>query len=211
MTNGSDTDFLPWILGALVVAVAALALAIHAAPNSRPPAPASAQSGEPVQVQGSRLQTPAGQTPAATAPGTPAVQVTPLAPAVAPTVAPVPHNDLPPGQVYECTRQGQRIFSDSPCGERAAIRQLSAVNRMAAVAVTPDAAVARSVPPPQYPVRDANYALPTDPPQTNDSSPGAVLLYPLPVLPYRYHGRPERENRPVNPLRPPQNHTDRAR
>jgi hypothetical protein len=68
-------------------------------------------------------------------------------PASAPTIAaqvPVPSqpekSSLPTGyaihqrpqnrQVYECTHDGKRLFSDSPCGENAQIRTLSPTNVM---------------------------------------------------------------------------------
>jgi hypothetical protein len=44
---------------------------------------------------------------------------------------------LPEGQVWQCLAAGQRIFSDSPCGAGASIRQLNPVNRMASTRVPP--------------------------------------------------------------------------
>ena len=48
----------------------------------------------------------------------------PLAPAPAARAA------LPPGQVWQCVIDGERIFSDAPCGEHASIRQLRELNLM---------------------------------------------------------------------------------
>jgi hypothetical protein len=51
---------------------------------------------------------------------------------------------LPPGRVWECTGNGQRTFSDSPCADRSTVRQLSEVNRMDATPVPPPATYSRS-------------------------------------------------------------------
>jgi hypothetical protein len=37
---------------------------------------------------------------------------------------------LPPGQVWQCTIDGQKTFSDKRCGAAASVRQLNEVNRM---------------------------------------------------------------------------------
>jgi hypothetical protein len=37
---------------------------------------------------------------------------------------------LPPGQVWQCTIDGQKTFSDKRCGVGASVRQLNEVNRM---------------------------------------------------------------------------------
>jgi hypothetical protein len=37
---------------------------------------------------------------------------------------------LPPGQVWQCTVDGQRTFSDKRCGAGASVRQINDVNRM---------------------------------------------------------------------------------
>lgn len=216
MIRAAETDFLPWILGALVAATTALALIIHAAPN-RPAGISAAPTPQPMAPVAVKAvppgATPAGATsasgagtPAATAPagGTAAAApATPLAAAIQPIV-PIPRADLPPGQVYECNQRGQHIFSDSPCGERAAIRQLSEVNRMTAVAVTPDAPL--RAPPRDYSAPEANYPPPAqEQPQSNDATVGGILLYPVPVLPYRYREH-EHERHPQNMPWRPQNH-----
>ena len=57
-----------------------------------------------------------------------------------------PDDALPPGQVYECLNNGQRVFSDKRCGPNASIRQLSTLNTMTAPASAPPSVR----PPPQY-------------------------------------------------------------
>ena len=78
----------------------------------------------------------------------PAEAATPAAPSssatsatAAPTTAPASAasagqaDALPPGQVWECTGNGQHVFSDKPCGAHASIRQLNALNTMPAPAM----------------------------------------------------------------------------
>jgi hypothetical protein len=68
---------------------------------------------------------------------------------------------------------GQKTFSDSPCGEGASIRQLNEVNRMD---VTPVAPVARY---PVYPAASAPYYPPPaeqDPPQSDGYISGQTVI-----------------------------------
>ena len=44
--------------------------------------------------------------------------------------APAARAALPQGSVWECVLNGQRTFSDAPCGARPVIRQLNPVNTM---------------------------------------------------------------------------------
>jgi hypothetical protein len=44
--------------------------------------------------------------------------------------APAARAALPQGSVWECVLNGQRTFSDAPCGVRPVIRQLNPLNRM---------------------------------------------------------------------------------
>lgn len=76
----------------------------------------------------------------------------------APVAASPPDETLPPGQVYECTTNGQHVFSDKRCGPNASIRQLNALNTMEPAASKP-APVLRA-PPPYYP-EDAGYSADT--------------------------------------------------
>jgi len=71
------------------------------------------------------------------------------------------HPFLPAGQVWQCIRDGQRIFSDAPCGAGSTIRQLNDVNRMDAA----PAGAAHYYPPP----RDAYAAYPA--PTADDAAP----------------------------------------
>jgi hypothetical protein len=85
--------------------------------------------------------TPDGPTSAAPPPTSAAT------PSVAPSLARDP-DALPPGQVWECTNNGQHVFSDKPCGAHASIRQLGALNTMPAPAIAPSLVRPSGRPPP---------------------------------------------------------------
>jgi hypothetical protein len=135
MARNTDTDLLPWIVGGVLVATAAVATVIAATLPTAPAPPNVSTSST-----ASKHLAVAAQTDAAVAPTQPSV-----------AVESTKRSALPPGQVWECVVNGQKIFSDSRCGESASIRQLGELNRMDATPVLP-AAVYR---PP-----DAGYALP---------------------------------------------------
>jgi len=75
-----------------------------------------------------------------------------------------PRPSLPAGQVWQCIRNGQRIFSDARCGDGATIRQLNDVNRMDAV---PASRAPRHAPSPgayaAYPAPYSDEQAPVDP------------------------------------------------
>jgi len=55
----------------------------------------------------------------------------PVFPAMTSTASAKPSEPpLPPGQVWQCTIDGQKTFSDKRCGVGASVRQLNEVNRM---------------------------------------------------------------------------------
>jgi hypothetical protein len=60
---------------------------------------------------------------------------------------------LPSGQVWECTTNGQRTFSDRPCGGKALVRQLNDINTMNATPALSSALSYAPVPEPapEYP------------------------------------------------------------
>jgi hypothetical protein len=104
------TDVLPWLLGGLLAAtgLATRAIASAAQVDPSPAGPAVTRSTAPEPA--------------------PAVVNDPARPAV--VAQPPRRQALPPGQVWQCLTNGQRIFSDAPCGAGASIRQLNDVNRM---------------------------------------------------------------------------------
>ena len=100
MTEDTERDLLPWILGGALLIVAAIAAA------------AIANSGDSPTIAQAKNQ--------------------PLTRTVAhPSIMVV--NDppkLPIGEVWECQKNGQRVFSDAPCEGRSTIRAVSPINRM---------------------------------------------------------------------------------
>jgi hypothetical protein len=110
-----DTDLLPWVLGAMLAlgAVAAIAVGLpDPTPGGPPTAPNTAVSASKAQAAPSAAAVHAAA-PAALSPGSVATNARP---------------QLPPGQVWECEVNGQRVFSDVQCGTHATVRQLAELN-----------------------------------------------------------------------------------
>jgi hypothetical protein len=142
MTNSADTDIFPWILGGLLIVVVAIAIRYTS----------SDQSGLPASVP--RIQSSAAPL-AAEFSRPPTVTVRNGGP---PT--PVPR------RVWEYTVNGQRTFSDSPCGTTSTIRQLSEINRMDPTPVPPSVTY-YNPPSPSY---APNYTAQSYDNSTNESS-----------------------------------------
>jgi hypothetical protein len=146
MENDTDADLFPWILGSVLIttaAVATLIASIHTPASNTPKTPSRSATS---------LSTSA-----------PTVPTAPPAPIQAPpTIQPAAHDALPPGTVWECVVDGERTFSDAPCGAHSSIRQLSELNLM-------DSARARSV---SYVGYDQGYA-----PPTTDQYPPDLVNY----------------------------------
>jgi hypothetical protein len=108
-----DADLLPWVLGGILAlgAVAAFAVGLpDPTPGGAPTAPNTAVSASTAQ--------PVPSAASATHPAAPAD----LSPVVVSRNA---RPQLPPGQVWECDINGQRVFSDVQCGTQATVRQLT--------------------------------------------------------------------------------------
>jgi hypothetical protein len=111
-----DTDLLPWVLGGMLAlgAVAAIAVGLpDPTPEGAPTAPNTAVSASKAQAAPSAASVAHAAAPAALS-----------AAAVATNARP----QLPPGQVWECDVNGQRVFSDVQCGTHATVRQLTELN-----------------------------------------------------------------------------------
>jgi hypothetical protein len=131
-----------WILGGLLAVSGATAAAIglRSEPASaQPAAGTSANESRAGAVSSAPPATPATPaTPAASLPGSaallPAAAPSPARAATSgahsPQLATVARTPLAPGQVWQCVIDGERIFSDVPCGEHASIRQLRELNVM---------------------------------------------------------------------------------
>src|ERR1700722_2216700 len=126
-----------WILGGLLAVSGATAAEIgsRSEPASAQPAPGTSANETRAGAVSAPPATPA--TPAASLPGSAALLPAAPPPARAatggahsPQLATVARTPLPPGQVWQCVIDGERIFSDAPCGEHASIRQLRELNVM---------------------------------------------------------------------------------
>lgn len=153
-----ERDLLPWIFGGLSAAALAVAVAAVSAhkPLARTAAPMTAQATSPAAAPTvaaspaavSQLQTPAVPQSATVAQA-----------AALPAVAPMPATpdapaapDTQPGQIWECTTNGIKTFSNNPCGEHSSLREVGPINSMNAPA--PPSRYARAYPEP------ARYAAP---------------------------------------------------
>jgi len=179
-----DRDLLPWILGALSMASVAIAMTV-----------ASTSRTQPSTVSAPAKSATAYVLPAAAVPTPPAPARTLLLPAqMPPTPAQLPTRmaaqlptQAPPmaqaNQIWECAGNGQRIFSSSPCGANAVLREVGPINTMRA---TPYSyADAYSQDSPSEPAYDY--------PGAQESADSA---YPILVaFPYNARHRPEHPHR----------------
>jgi hypothetical protein len=141
----TDRDLLPWILSGVSLAAVALAIAVgstNAALVKSPP-PSQAVAALPQPEKPAPAPLPAAPPPVP-APG----------PALADAPAPAADAPVESGsQIWECTLNGQKTFSDKPCGAKSSIRVLGPINTMEAA---PQFAQARpymlqpNMPPPDY-------------------------------------------------------------
>jgi hypothetical protein len=119
------SDLAPWILGGLSMAAVAVAITLSANNRTAPrtlPAP-SASIAE-------RLPAAAAISPP---PPLAAEQLTPAAPPATEALSPMQRSTQPvvaAGQIWECTTNGQRTFSNNPCGEKSSLRNFGPINTM---------------------------------------------------------------------------------
>ena len=142
MTNGADRDIFPWVLGGLLIVLVGIAIGYKSSKQSDLTAVVSRiqSSAAPLPAQVSRPPTVTARNSGA------------------PT--PVPR------RVWECAVNGQRTFSDSPCGTTSTIRQLSEINRMDPTPVPPSVTYYN----PPNPSYEPNYTTQSYDNSTNDSS-----------------------------------------
>lgn len=126
MTSKGETDLFPWILFGLL----ALVVGVLGISYTRQTIPRDSAAFLPTAAPAPRQ---------------------PMAPVRAPrsTADPVT-------RYWECVQNGQRIFSDTPCGNQASSRTVSAINRMPAEQTLPPTLLSVSPPsrdPPETPNR----------------------------------------------------------
>ena len=189
-----DRDLLPWILGGLSMATVAMAIAVGLTGRTAP-ARASGQtisSGPTLatvelspEMQNSAAPDGSGSAPsvpASTAPSS-AAQASP-APASAQSIGTAQAQPAPNpsgNQIWECTTNGVKTFSNNRCGSAAVLRDVGPVNVMEA---SPASNVHWYGGPDSNGASDDYYP---SPPQPADNS------YPVVVgVPYLAHRRPER-------------------
>jgi hypothetical protein len=189
-----DKDLLPWILGALSTVAAAIAITVGSTHRT-----VTAN----VQTLIANVQT---LSPRAT-------EALPAVPLPSPTLIPTePAMNLPAergqtaaaptepnGHVWECTIDGQKTFSDSPCGDRSSVREIGPINGMDSTPILPHARSYAAEP--NY---RPDYPYPGEQEESNPSQQGfAGNSYPVLIgIPLREHGRPDHRRRP-------QGHSDR--
>jgi hypothetical protein len=90
---------------------------------------------------------------------------------------------LPAGEVWECLTNGERVFSDAPCGAQAAIHEIRSINTMNTGAAIQVAQHPAWLPPP-----DAAYATAPAGQESSDDWNG-VYGYPaaIGIAPHRRH------------------------
>jgi hypothetical protein len=124
-----------WILGGLLAVVGATtaAIGLTSEPASAQPAPGTSANETRAGAVSATPATPTASQPSSAA-LLPAAAPPPARAATggarSPQLATVARTPLPPGQVWQCVIDGERIFSDAPCGEHASIRQLRELNVM---------------------------------------------------------------------------------
>jgi hypothetical protein len=187
-----ENDLLPWIMGGLSLATIAVAVTVSSTIGT-----ASKKLSTPVQAA-VFAPTPA---PAPAAPLIAASAPAPVPmPATAPPADPSPALDpvQPAGapmtsanQIWECTTNGQRTFSDKPCGGNATLREMNPLNVMNAAPRSPPT---WPYPPDSSSAPDYYYPDGPDGQDAVSSSYPVVLGYP-----YAVRRRPEHPQRPYHP------------
>jgi hypothetical protein len=209
-----DTDLLPWILGGLSAATVAIAITVGASNGTAPNGTAPNKSHA------------AAPTTALSLPGAKAMPHATVtlsgAPGIAPTGAPnligapnltgaanlsaaqiqaaAPPTE-PTSRVWQCTINGQKTFSDAPCGDKASVREIGPINGMDPSPVlsrTPSYGREASYPP--------EYSYPGEQPDSNaGEQPLAGNSYPVFVgIPIHERRRPDHAHRPHEHNRGPQ-------
>ena len=194
-----DRDLLPWIFGGLSMATVAIAVTVGSTNGTAPkysqtpshtaaqilPEPVATAALAPAPAQtlaAAQIQTPGPQMPASPAPASQG-----SAPPIEPN-----------SQIWQCTINGQKTFSDSPCGGKPSLREISPINRMDPTPIFPHARTPapESSYQPEYSNQGQGYQG-----YQEDSNPGeqpyATNSYPVFIgIPVREPSRPDAGHRP---------------
>jgi hypothetical protein len=183
---GKGRVILPWVLGSMIMVCAAVAMMVSVTrPAPEIPAQTARPATPPASVQAA--------VPAALPTGAPDLAAAP-GPAAAPDPAAAPEAAAPQAtQIWECKTNGQRTFSDKPCGDKPMLREISALNIMNPTPVFP---VGHSYEP------EPRYAVEYSDPGVQEPTEGAypvVVGYPVLGYPYYNRRRPDHTHRPPHP------------
>jgi hypothetical protein len=183
-------DLLPWIMGGLMIVAVAAAIAVGSTYRDVPAKlGALGEIAAPLRPTGSPASIPAPPPgPESTPPTVPVLTPAPAAP-VQTAALPVTSG----GQIWECTINGVKTFSGKPCGAKASLREISAVNGMES---TPALPYVSSEPESRYP---PDYAYPEDQESARPPAQEVVHSYPVFIgIPVRERRRPDHAHRPVH-------------
>jgi hypothetical protein len=138
-----ERGLLPWISGGLTMAGVAAAIMVSSGRPVAPSLPQASAVTAPVSAPVSLpLPTPAAEAPPATQVAS-AVEAAAMPDASAPLpTAQAQTTAEPPvqsGQIWECTTNGQKTFSNNPCGEKSTLLAMRAINTMNATPEVRDA------------------------------------------------------------------------
>src|ERR1700760_1564432 len=123
----SQRDLLPWIFGGLSTAAGAIALTAISSQRTATPA----AQPIPVVAVAPQRPTPAAVVPTAVSPTAvagPAAENTP-APSIAATDTGA-QSEARPGQIWACTTNGVKTFSNNPCGKNSSLLEVGPINTM---------------------------------------------------------------------------------
>jgi hypothetical protein len=184
-----ENNLLPWIMGGLSLATIAVAVAVSSSigtASKKLPTlvqeAVSAPTQAPAPAAPISVSAPA-PVPAMAAPPDPSLTLDAVEPAGAPMAS--------ANQIWECTTNGQRTFSDKPCGGNATLREMNPLNVMNAAPRSPPT---WSYPPDSSNAPDYYY------PDAPDGQDVASSSYPVVVgYPYVVRRRPEHPQRPYHP------------
>jgi hypothetical protein len=122
-----ERDLMPWILGGLSLATAAVAITVA----NRIAAPDLQRATVVAQAPPAAVSLPDPAPPPAAVP-TPQPDPATTQPPLAQTASEpqVESAGAPSGQIWECTTRGVKTFSNNPCGEKSTLLDVGPINTM---------------------------------------------------------------------------------
>ena len=195
-----DRDLLPWIFGGLSMATVAIAITVGSThgivpQNLHAPSRTTAPSQTTAHILPELEVTPAP------APALGTAQIQTVAPTLAAAqIQTVTPTMAPSSRIWECTINGQRTFSDHPCGDKSSVREIGPTNRMDPTPILPYARsyVPESSYPPEYSYQGGQEdSIPGEQQFANDSYPVFI------GIPVHEHRRLEHGHRPHGQHRGP--------